>query len=210
MAAGCAMPTSMHAIERADIALGDAVVIQGAGPVGLCCALLAKMSGAAHVMVIDSHRNRLERAAALAADSTLSLNAAEPSGIVTVVRDRLAGRGADVTIEATGSPKAVPDGMRMTRDGGRYVIVGHYTDGGEVAINPHWDINRRHLEVRGCWGSDFSHFYRMIRLLERLDERTRAAFDALITHEFGLHDMNHALAVVERGEAVKALVDPWR
>ena len=77
------------------------------------------------------------------------------------------GRGADVTIEATGVPAAVREGMQMTRDAGRYVIVGQYTDAGEIAINPHLDINKKHLEIRSSWGSDYSHFYKMVKVFAR-------------------------------------------
>lgn len=68
------------------------------------------------------------------------------------------GRGADVTIEATNSPAAVLEGMEMTRDNGRYVIVGQYTDAGTFEINPHWDLNREHIEIRGCWGTELESF----------------------------------------------------
>ncbi|MER8223572.1 zinc-binding dehydrogenase [Streptomyces sp. NPDC094143] len=53
--------------------------------------------------------------------------------------DLTGGRGADVTIEATGAPAAVPEGMRLTRDAGRYVVVGQYTDAGTATFNPHLD-----------------------------------------------------------------------
>jgi L-iditol 2-dehydrogenase len=59
--------------------------------------------------------------------------------------------------------------MRFTRDAGRVVVVGQYTDHGpvssEAAFNPHLDINKKHLDVRGCWGSDFSHFYRAAQIV---------------------------------------------
>ena len=68
------------------------------------------------------------------------------------VRAHSGGRGADVSIEATGAPEAVVQAMRFTRDAGRVVVVGQYTDCGDAAFNPHRDLNRKHLDVRGCWG----------------------------------------------------------
>ena len=50
--------------------------------------------------------------------------------------------------------------MRFTRDAGTVVVVGQYTDHGVTSFNPHLDLNKKHLDVRGCWGSEFSHFYR--------------------------------------------------
>ena len=71
------------------------------------------------------------------------------------MREITKGRGADVTIEASGNPKAMNEGFVMTRDAGRYVVVGQYTDVGDIRMNPHLDLNKKHLEIRGCWGADF-------------------------------------------------------
>src|SRR5206468_1526760 len=73
------------------------------------------------------------------------------------VRSHTTGRGADVVIEATGSPPAVTQAMQFARDAGRVVIVGQYTDAGDARFNPHADLNRKHLDVRASWGCDFSH-----------------------------------------------------
>ncbi len=209
MAGGCALPTSLHALDRAQIRLGDTVAVQGAGPVGLTCAALAKLSGAGLVLIIDSRENRLKMAREIGIDIAVPLDPDDPDNVVRQVEGNNHGRGADVTIEATGAPRAVPDGMRMTRDGGRYVIVGHYTDGGVVALNPHTDINRKHLEVRGSWGSDFSHFHRMIAVLARFTLPSGLPWDHLVSATYGLHQMDEALASVRRGDVVKAIVDPW-
>ncbi len=210
IAAGCALPTTIHVLDRAEIRLGDTVVVQGSGPVGLNAALLARLSGAHRVIVIDQHPNRLEMAQRFAADDIVLLDPAAPEAAIDRVLELTAGRGADVTIEATGAPPAVPQGMRMTRDGGRYVVVGHYTDHGEVSINPHTNINRKHLEVRGCWGSDFSHFYRMVHLLARHAEPPSwsCGWSELISATYSLHQTNEALAAVASGKIVKAIVQP--
>src|SRR4029453_9916940 len=120
------------------------------------------------------------------------------------------GRGADVTIEATGAPIAGGQGMRYTRDAGRVVIVGQYTDHGplttEAGFNPHADLNKKHLDVLGCWGSDYAHFHRAA-LLAR-DARLFAPWLALEVAAFPLARVNDALAAVARGDVVKALLRP--
>lgn len=142
-------------------------------------------------------------------DQTICVTPDDPQDAVEQVRKLTGGRGVDVTIECTGAPVAVPAGMQMTRDGGRYVIVGHYTNGGEVAINPHVDINRKHLEIRGCWGGDFSHFYRMVQILDHFgDQLPGGGWDRIVSRTFPLHEMNEALAAVSDGQVVKALVQP--
>ncbi len=54
IAAGCGLPTSVHAIERAEIKLGDNVVIQGSGPVGLNAIALAQLQGAGQVIAVGA------------------------------------------------------------------------------------------------------------------------------------------------------------
>jgi len=206
IAAGCGLPTSVHAIERAEIQLGDSVVIQGSGPVGLNAVILAQLQGAGQVIVVGAPAQRLEVARAFGADETVDITEHAPGGRIRRVKELTGGRGADVTIEATGVPAAVREGMQMTRDAGRYVIVGQYTDVGEVALNPHWDINRKHLEIRGCWGSDFSHFYRGVRVVARYGDRF--GWERMISGEYRLADAGQALADVESLKVVKALIRP--
>ena len=120
--------------------------------------------------------------------------------------ERTAGRGPDVVIEATGVPRAVVQALRWVRDAGRVIVVGQYTDAGVVQINPHLDLNRKHLRVQGVWGSDFAHFYRAVELLR--DARAATAFGHVATVEYTLNQMNEALADVAAGKTTKALARP--
>lgn len=96
--------------------------------------------------------------------------------------------------------------MSTPRDAGRVVIVGQYTDHGDVSYNPHLDLNRKHLDVRGCWGSDFSHFYRGVQIMADADRA--APWKRVRTADHTLDTVNEAMAEVEQGEVVKALVRP--
>ena len=122
------------------------------------------------------------------------------------VLDATGGRGPDIVIEASGNPNAVKEGCEIVRDAGRYVIVGQYTDNGSIALNPHLHINKKHLEVRGCWGSDFSHVQRSLEVQGRFGCRMNWA--ALITRRYHLAEVGEALEDVEAGRVVKAVVLP--
>lgn len=210
IAGGCALPTALHAVDRAEIRIGDVVAVQGSGPVGLSAAILALLSGAGAVIALDLNENRLEAARAFGIDETVRIDPAEPGRHVERVLELTSGRGADVTIEAAGVPRAFKEGLAMTRDGGRYVVVGHYTDTGDIAVNPHAEVNRKHIEIRGSWGSDFSHFYRMVRILARHGGRVGQGrgWESMVSRTYRLSEMNDALADVEAGRVVKALVQP--
>jgi len=214
MAGGCALPTALHAVERADIEIGDTVLVLGSGPVGINAIMLSLMRGALRVLCIGAPTLRLEAAAAAGAGDVLNFEAHNERERSEWILERTGGRGADVTIEATGAPDAVVQAMRFTRDAGRVVIVGQYTNHGptsaEAAFNPHLDLNKKHLDVRGCWGSDFSHFYRSVQLTS--DPVRSAPWAALKTKlsRYTLGEANDALADVAEGRVLKALISPRR
>ncbi len=209
MLGGCALPTALHAVERADIAIGDTVLVLGSGPVGINAIILSLMRGALRVFCIGAPALRLEAAAAAgAAADVLNFEEHDERERIEWILERTNGRGVDVTIEATGAPDAVVQAMRFTRDAGRVVIVGQYTDHGPTAFNPHLDLNRKHLDVRGCWGSDFSHFYRSVQLTsEPVRSAPWAALKTKLSH-YTLAQTNEALADVCAGRVLKALIEP--
>lgn len=206
MAGGCALPTALHAVERAAVALGDTVLVLGSGPVGLSTIIFASMRGALRVLCIGGPEHRLETARNLGVSATLNVETSDPREREQWVLENTQGRGVDVTIEATGAPQAVVEAMRYTRDAGRVLIVGQYTDHGEVSFNPHLDLNRKHLDVRGCWGSDFSHFYRGVQIMA--DPLRSEPWSQLKLKRYDLGHANEALADVATGRAVKALITP--
>ena len=212
MAGGCALPTALHAIERGEVNIGDTVLVLGSGPVGLNAIILALLRGAQRVLCIGAPEHRLQSAMAVGAAAALSIDSTIETERLEWVREQTAGRGADVKIEATGAPIAVVQAMRFTRDAGRVVIVGQYTDHGplpaDAAFNPHLDLNQKHLDVRGCWGSDFSHFYRGAQLLANPDHAQRWA--NLKLSRYDLAQANEALEAVASGAVLKALIDPRR
>lgn len=205
IAGGCGLVTSIHAVERADVRLGSSVVVLGAGPVGLAAAALARLSGAAPVILIGDPVSRRDHALRMGATHVIGLAAPAVERMEEVHR-LLGGRGADVVIEAAGDPRAVIDALDLVRDGGRVVIAGQYTDHGDVAINPHRHINRKHVELRGCWGSDYSHFHRALHVLATA--ASALPWTGAISASYGLDQANEALAAVESRAVIKALIEP--
>lgn len=206
MAGGCSLPTALHAVDRACVRLGDRVLVLGSGPVGLSAIAFSHLSGASTVMCIGAPDVRLAAARNMGAAHTLNFLERTQEDRVDWVRELTGGRGADITIECTGAPSAVTDAMRSTRDGGTVVVVGQYTDHGETPFNPHLDLNAKHLDVRGCWGSDYSHFHRAVEIL-RMESAARL-WSTLSLEAFSLADANQALSAVRAGSVIKALIVP--
>lgn len=206
MAGGCSLPTALHALDRAEVRLGDTVLVLGSGPVGLSCVIFSQMSGALRTLCVGAPAARLEAARAAGAAATLDIGGHDEEARLAWVLEQTGGRGADVTIEATGAPAAVAQAMRYTRDAGRVVVVGQYTDHGETPFNPHLDLNKKHLDLRACWGSDYSHFHRGTQIIS--DPTRSLPWTRLALQRFSLHHANQALHAVSTGSVIKALIDP--
>lgn len=202
---GCGLVTSMHAIERAELRLGQSVAVLGVGPVGQSAIALAALSGAEQIFAIGDPAPRLDFARRMGATDVLGLTV-DPSDRTAHVRSRTAGHGVDVVIEASGAPDAVVQACELVRDGGRIVVCGHYTDNGDVRIHPHWHINRKHVELRGCWGCDFSHFYRAVGAAAK--HGSRVPWREMIGGRFGLAQAADALRAVEQRTVTKAVITP--
>jgi threonine dehydrogenase-like Zn-dependent dehydrogenase len=204
---GCGLLTAVHIAERAKIRLGDTVVVQGAGAVGLSAIALAGLAGASLVIAIGAPAARLRLAERMGADIVLDLASTSEPERLEQVRAVTHGEGADIVIEAAGAAAAIGEGLNLARDGGRYVIAGHYTDVGTSAINAHWQINRKHLDIHGCWGSEPRHFLRALSILEC--HAASIPWRAIGARRYGLRQLDAALADAEAMRIPKALVDPW-
>jgi L-iditol 2-dehydrogenase len=199
--------TAVHIIERASLRAGETVVVQGTGAVGLSTIALARLAGADTVIALGDPAPRLDLAREMGADLVLSIGSTSAAERLEAIRGRTHGEGADVVVEAAGSARAVEEGVTLVRDGGRYVIAGHYTDVGPSAINAHQHINRKHLEIRGCWGSEARHFVSAVRLLEQ--HAAAVPWRRIGARTYPLGGLDAALASAEAMTITKALVDPW-
>ena len=203
---GCALITAIHGVERTGINWQDKVVVQGAGPVGIAALAVAKSAGAGEVIVIGGPRHRLETAKKFGANHVIDLGeVAKPEERIKAVRDLTGGFGADAVLECVGSPTAVVEGMEMCRDGGKYLVLGHYCDAGTVAFNPHV-ITRKQLQVFGSWSSEPRHLKAAIEFLGRW--RREFPFETMVSHRFSLEQANEALATTAKWESAKSVIIP--
>ncbi len=207
MAFACAGPTVVHALlERRPVRIGETVVVQGSGPVGLAAAALAQLAGADRVVIAGGPAKRLKIAlTAGIGDAHIDVvDAADQAAALRQVLELTGGRGADLVIECTGVPAAVGQGIELVRRGGSYLVIGQYTDAGPTAINPH-QIVYRQLDVVGSWAFSGAHLIEYIRLLPALCAR----FDlASLVDTYPLEEANAAMAAVADGSVLKAVLVP--
>ncbi len=137
---------AMHAVNLAPIRLMDTVVVIGAGTIGLCTILFARLKGAGRIIVTEALPHRLEFARRLGADVVINVTQGDP---VSAVQAETDGKGAPVVIEAVGITPTVKQSLQMTKNGGHVVWIGNSDP--EVTINMQ-QIVTRELTVHGAYG----------------------------------------------------------
>jgi threonine dehydrogenase-like Zn-dependent dehydrogenase len=184
----------------------DWVVVQGSGPVGIAALAVAKQAGAEQVIVIGGPKPRLALARRFGASHTIDIDEVrDPADRIRRVRELTGGYGADAVLECVGIPSVVPEGMEMCRDGGKYLVVGHYCEAGTIQFNPSV-ITRKQLQVFGSWSSEPRHLRVALEFLRA--HRDRFPFHEMVTHRFPLEQANEALALMANWQAGKSVIVP--
>jgi len=204
--ANCALSQVMYGLERVDLRLGEHVVVQGAGALGLYAVAVAKACGAANVIAIDGVAERLELATAFGADATLDLNEiATPKERIKAVRALTGGHGADVAVEVVGHPSAIEEGLQMLGQFGRYVEIGNINVGQTLAFDP----SRFVFSNKTMVGVSLYEPAVLSRALTFLDQyQHRFPFERLATQPYSLDDINNAFAAADSRRDVRASIAP--
>jgi len=115
---------AVHGVERVPVRLNDTAVVVGTGMIGLLVVQALRAAGCGCILAVDVEPARLEVAARLGADETLS---PRETDVVAEVLERTGGRGADVAIEAVGLSDTVTTAIASVRKGGSVGLVGNVT-----------------------------------------------------------------------------------
>jgi L-iditol 2-dehydrogenase len=184
--------------NKVGLAQGDTVVVLGSGPIGTLHIKLARLRGAARVIVSEPNAGR--RAAALAAGADVAVDPTTEN-LRARVREETGGLGADVVICAIGIPALATQAITLAGYGGRVSFFAGFTKGelGQLDVNAiHYD----ELRVTGAFG------------LSRLDYGTALGMLAgrridtsdMITHRYPLAKLDEAFGMAEGGGAMKVAI----
>lgn len=207
----CALTEVLFGYEEVSLRLGEAVVVQGCGGLGLFACALAREMGAEPVIAIDRLDGRLEQASRFGATHTIdATEMADPKQRVAEVLRLTGGWGGDVVVEVAGVPEVVPEGIRMLARYGRYLEIGNISPRRTYKADPSLLVgaNRRIFGVS---------FYRPETLRVALEflrrTRGRYPYGAIVSHAFPLDRIDEAFEAADalRGatSVVRAAVTPW-
>jgi alcohol dehydrogenase len=141
--ASCATATIAAATAAAGELADRAVIVIGAGLLGLTACAMARVGGATTVIAVDIDESRQERALHFGAT-----HAVPPADVSELVRTATQGHGVDAVLELSGANAAVDSAWPLLRLGGTLVLVGAVFPGPPVSVSPE-TIVRRNLTIRG-------------------------------------------------------------
>jgi alcohol dehydrogenase len=189
------LPTAYDAVVRGEVKRGDLVCVVGLGAVGLMAVMVALDVGAT-VFAVDGVEERRNLAASLGAQ------AFEPDEARTAVAGATEGLGADVVVEAAGTPGALDAALLLARGRGVVSVVGAH-------FEPDYPLNNglmfeRELNLRFSIGDSMAHRKRLISMISegRLDPA------AVVTHRMALDDAVEAYRLFDSREATKVVMTP--
>lgn len=189
-------------LERTRVEAGDVVVVQGPGPIGLIAAMAARAVGAGKVVLVGTPGDlavRFKKAEELGFTHLVNVAETDP---VEYVANLTGGRGADVVVECSGSPRAIPMIPDLLRKQGRVCVVG-LTGGKKVELE--WD---KFAFKAATVVFNLSTYYTSWDKSIDLIASGRLEAEKLVTHKMKLEEWEQAVEAIENLEAIKAVLVP--
>lgn len=184
----------LHGIDRAEICEGNTVCIVGGGAIGLIMVQLARLAGAAKIILSEPNEKRRSVGLSLGAD--IAIDPAAP-GAMDGFRNT-----ADVVIECVGNLPAVKSAFAYAKKGANIVLFSVPKVDSKFDL-PLFDVYKKELTIKGSFVNPDTHG-RAVALLnaEKLN------FDQIITHRFPLAQMPEAIAMQMSDQSIKVIVTP--
>jgi threonine dehydrogenase-like Zn-dependent dehydrogenase len=196
-----------NVVERAAVAAGETVVIVGPGPIGLLCAMAARSAGAANVVIVGSARAARTRFPLAWELGFTNLVDTESGDAAHLVHELTNGLGADLVVECSGSPEAIPLIVSLLRKRGRISAVG-FTGRRPVTLD--WDaFARSAAEIYFGVSTSYTCWDTSIRLITGSDAAApRIEAERLVTMQAPLEEWEAVFGALERREQMKAVFVP--
>lgn len=199
----------VHALARGQatglLNFNSKVLLQGCGPVGLMMLSVLRAAGINHIIALDGNDDRLALARELGAKTTVNFrdpNADTLEKRIALVKDVTAGMGADFVYQCTGAPAAAQDAYSYVRRGGGFCEMGFFVNNGEFAMNPHFSLCQKEINLIGSWDYNATDYPTTIAFLKQAREMN-IPIKKLITHSFPLDQLNEAMEVNVSQKGVK-------
>jgi threonine dehydrogenase-like Zn-dependent dehydrogenase len=190
----CALCQVLYGLEHAGMKLGDVVVIQGAGGLGIYAAAVAAEKGAARVISIDRQAPRLTLARRCGATDVIDMTEyPTPESRVQRVKELTGGRGADIVMELVGIAAATVEGLDMVRVNGTFVDIGNIVP--QPVTFPATKVITQQITWKGLMHYNPWIMPAALDFLVRTQDRY--PLSTVVSHSFPLSEVNRAFELAE-------------
>jgi threonine dehydrogenase-like Zn-dependent dehydrogenase len=196
------LSVGVKAVLKAGVTIGDVVLVEGPGPIGMACTIAASQAGAAQVIVtgVDGDESRLELALELGATDTI--NVMQEDALVKLP-ELTGGRKAERVIDTTGAFPAFDLGLKLTARNGVYTCIGGYPKGTTLPLPQEYCL-RNKIDIR------FSHNgTNCFQLAYQIIKSNRYPLHKMVTHRWPLEEAQAALEELTRrdGGHIKVVLE---
>jgi S-(hydroxymethyl)mycothiol dehydrogenase len=199
---GCGVMAGIGAaINTGGVSRGDSVAVIGCGGVGSAAVAGSVLAGATKVIAVDIDDTKLEWARSLGATHTLNAKETDP---VEAIRELTDSFGADVVIDAVGTPETWRQAFYARDLAGTAVLVGVPTPDMTFEL-PLIDVFSRGGAAKSSWYGDCLPS-RDFPMLIDLYLQGRLNLDAFVTEKIGLGDVEQAFDKMHSGSVLRSVV----
>lgn len=177
------------AAQKAEIKAGSRVLIAGAGPIGVIMAQVARAFGAAEVVITDIAEDRRD----------FALNHGATRAIDPRI-ENVEGLGVNAFVDASGVAQAVYSGIKAVGPAGHVLLVGLGTEDMVLPVS--------HIQNNEIWVTGVFRYANTWPTGIELVATGKVDLDVLVTHKFGLDEVESALNAGKLAGSMKAVVQP--
>ncbi|GAA2278384.1 S-(hydroxymethyl)mycothiol dehydrogenase [Kitasatospora cystarginea] len=199
---GCGVMAGLGAaINTGNVGRGDTVAVIGCGGVGNAAVVGARLAGAARIIAVDIDDRKLATAQKLGATHTVNGRSADP---IEAIQGLTGGFGADVVIDAVGTPETYRQAFYARDLAGTVVLVGVPTPEMKLEL-PLLDVFGRGGSLKSSWYGDCLPS-RDFPMLIDLYLQGRLDLDAFVSETIRLTDVEEAFGRMHKGEVLRSVV----
>lgn len=176
------MGVALGVWEKAEPKIGKTCLIYGAGSIGLCCLIVAKILGLRNITVVATSRDRLDIAKKLGADYVIATNEQD----IFDEMNKIHPEGTDYIIEATGIEECISNSFKLCKKGGSVLLAGYGR--GKIMNIRIDDIHINNLKVIGA-GNNWNQHKKAIELMSEKN----VDMELLVSERLKLSDFEKGL-----------------
>ncbi len=199
---GCGIMAGLGAaLNTAAVRRGEQVAVIGLGGVGMAALLGARLAGATGVIAVDTDTSKLSLASDLGATATIDAGSCD---VVERIHELTGGVGADVVIDAVGTPGTWKQAFYARDLAGRVVLVGVPAPDARLDL-PLADVFDYGGSLKSSWYGDCLP-ERDIPMLLDLYRQGRLDLDVFVSETIGIDQVNEAFEKMRAGKVLRSVV----